>query len=603
METDQRGDASPRSDASSSEPLIRHRDGACTACGGCVRHCPARAIRMGPDSSEIILERCVACGACVYECGNSGFVVRDDLPRVRELLASGRPIVAVLASEHIAAMYPSRPAEVERALETLGFDAVETTVLGEELVAAAYEQVHARANTTLPRLRSTCPVVVSWVRRFYPQLVDALVPIVPPYVAQARLVKSLYPPGTAVVYVSPCWARKDEVLRPQIADAVDVAIGFDELKTLLAEQSMPLPAAFASSYARRPHAAKELSLTDGFPRRTVSEGDMTDRDLVVVRGLTDLDRLLTGIVRGEIAPAVVDMLNCEGCADGPAVNDALSVFAKRNLVAAERERQPPPAVDSRSFLSALPAVELRRSFEPQPVLIRVPSADEVDAVLAAGEFVSRDEVIDCGACGYDTCVEMAAAICLGDSSWERCFPLQRKLMQRVQVRLTEHALIDALTGLGNRRAFDIRLVEEYSRVSRHVGALSLVMIDLDGFKEINDCFGHVAGDLVLASVGALLTEILRASDVASRYGGDEFALILSDTGKTEAWVVAEKLRTGLRDRVIEVGAGKTVTVTVSVGVASLGASVDSAMALLEAADSALYRAKRAGRDRVELAAG
>ena len=558
---------------------------------------------MGAHCSEIIVERCVACGACVNECGNSGFVVRDDLPQVRAILASGRPVVAVLASEHIAALYPATPAEVERALEALGFDAVETTVLGEEIVAAAYEQVHARVNTTLPRLRSTCPVVVGWVRRFYPQLVEALVPIVPPYVAQARLVKSLYPPGTAVVYVSPCWARKDEALQPQIADAVDVAIGFDELKTLLAEQSIPGPATHASGSARRPHAAKELSLTDGFPRRTLSERDMTDRDVVAVRGLIDLDRLLRGIMRGEIAPAVVDMLNCEGCVDGPAVNRELSVFAKRNLVSAELERQPPPAVDSRSLLSALPTVELRRSFEPQPVRTRVPSADEVDRVLVAGEFASRDEVIDCGACGHDTCVEMAAAICLGDSSWEHCFPLQRKLMQRTQAELVERATSDTLTGLGNRRAFDARIAEECSRAARRIGALSLALIDVDGFKEINDSFGHLIGDMVLASVGALLSELLRASDVACRYGGDEFALILTDTGKTEAWVVAEKLRAALRDHPIRVGADKTVTLTVSVGVASFGATVDSAMGLLEAADSALYRAKRAGRDRVELAAG
>ena len=586
-------------------PLFGHDDESCTVCGGCARHCPAQAIRMSTSTSEIIHDRCVACGACVYECGNSGFAVRDDLPRVRELLASGRPIVAVLASEHIAAMYPSTPAEVERALESLGFDAVETTVLGEELVAAAYEAVHARTGATLPRLRSTCPVAVSWVRRFYPQLVEALVPIVPPYVAQARLVKSLYPPGTAVVYVSPCWARKDEVYHAQIADAVDVAIGFDELKALLAEQPAPLTTVpvSASSSVRRPNAAKELSLTDGFPRGTLRERDMTDRDVVAVRGLAELDRLLTGIVRGEVAPSVVDMLNCEGCIDGPAVNRDLSVFAKRNLIAAERDREPPPVVDSRSFLSALPSVELRRSFRSQPVLTRVPSADEIDAALAAGEFASHEEVIDCGACGYDTCVQMAAATCLGDSSWEHCFPLQRKRMQRVDQRLSEHALTDELTGLGNRRAFDARLVEEAARVTRHQGALALVMVAVDGLAEIGDRLGSAVADRALASVGALLREHLRGSDIASRCGPGEFALILPDTGKTEAWVVAEKLQAALRDLKVESGDGSALAVTASMGVAAFGGSVDSAAALLESAVSALTRATCSGRDRVELAAG
>lgn len=587
------------------EPLFGHRDESCTLCGGCARHCAARAIRMGAEGSEIILDRCVACGACVYECGKSGFLVRDDLPRVREFLASGRPIVAVLASEHVAAMYPSTPAEVERALESLGFDAVETTVLGEELVAAAYEVAHARTDATLPRLRSTCPVAVNWVRRYYPQLVGALVPVVPPYVAQARLVKALYPPNTVVVYVSPCWARKDEVYQAQIADAVDVAIGFDELKALLAEQPAPLASvpASVSVSARRPHAAKELSLTDGFPRRTLSERDMTDRDVVSVRGLVELDRLLAGIVAGEVAPSVVDMLNCEGCIDGPTVNRNLSVFAKRNLIAVARHREPPPVVDSRSFLGALPSIELRRSFISQPVLARVATSDEIDTVLAAGEFANRDEVIDCGACGHDTCVEMAAAISVGDSSWEHCFPLQRKLMQRAGQRLFEHALTDELTGLGNRRAFDARLLEEVARVKRHHGALALVMLGVDCLGELDDYLGAAARDAMLSSVSALLSETLRCSDIASRFSCDEFALILPDTGKTEAWVVAEKLQAALRGLLAEIGDETTVPVTASMGVASFGESVDSAAGLLEAAASALLVASRGGRGRVELAAG
>jgi len=543
--------------------LIEHEATNCTWCWGCVRRCPARAIRVVDGRTEIMRDRCVKCGLCVSECSNDGYTPRDDLPRVRELLASDRTVVVVLASEHIAAMYPRTPAEVEHALENVGFDAVETTVLGEELVAESYELIHGRAGDSFPRLRSTCPVTVSWVRRYYPQLVSALVTVVPPYVAQARLIKSIYPADTAVVYVAPCWARKDEAFEPQLAGAVDVAIGFDELKRLLDEQ--PVAAATAArTRPRRPTPPKDISLTDGFPRRTLAERDMTDRNLVTVRGLDDLDRLLQGIVRGETAPAVVD---------------------------------------SRSFLGALPKIDLRRSFTAQPALTRVPTAEEIDEVLAAGEFLSRAETIDCGACGYDTCVAHAAAICLGDSTWEMCFPLQRKLMQRERESLELTALIDELTGLGNRRAFDRRLAEESERASRYGLALSLAMIDLDAFKEVNDRYGHPAGDALLTQLGEALREVLRGSDFASRYGGDEFAVLLPATGKTEAWVVAEKLRVALDALQLEVESGARVSATVSIGVASLGAANPTADALLAAADAALYRAKRAGRDRVELAAG
>jgi diguanylate cyclase (GGDEF)-like protein len=550
----------------------------------------------------IISERCVGCGICVTGCGNHGYMVRDDVPRVRELLGSERQVVAVLATEYIAALYPMNTAEIESALEELGFAAVETTVLGEELVAAAYEQV--QADTGVPRIRSTCPVAVSWVTRFYPQLTDALVPIVPPYIAQSRLVKAIYPHDVAVVYVSPCWARKSEIERGAFAEAVDVVIGFDELKRLLAEHSVRLaPAGVARTRAGRPKAVKQLSLTDGFPRRAIHEEHIVSSHLAVVRGLGEIDRLLAGIVRGETAPGLVDMLSCEGCIDGPAVDADMSVYAKRNIVTAEREQQPPPPVDSRAFISALPPIELRRSFEPAPALTRVPTAEEIDSMLEAGEFFSREETIDCGACGFESCVDHAAAICLGHSTWDLCFPLQRKIMARERQELTRTALLDPLTGLGNRRLFDQRLAEEVARSARHASPLALIMIDLDRFKEINDHYGHVAGDDVLAAVGVLLHDTLRVSDIAARYGGDEFSVILPGTTKTEAWVVAEKIRSELGDLRVTAADGQPLEIRASLGVASFGTGHETPTHLLEAADGALYRAKHSGRDRVELALG
>ena len=543
------------------------------------------------------------CGVCVVECGNDGYVPRDDLAAVRALLASDSKVVAVLASEHLAALHPLRAAEVEAALEGVGFDSVETTVLGEELVAAAYEQVAEKAAGSQTRLRSTCPVVVSWVERYHPQLTDTLVAIIPPYIAQARLVKATSPANTAVVYVSPCWARKDEIFDPQLLGAVDVAIGFDELKVLLAEDSSDHPPSRDATRKPRPQAVKELSLTDGFPRRFLTERDMTDSDVVVARGLVEIDRLLTAVGRGETAPSVGDMLNCEGCSDGPAVNRELSVFVKRNVIAAENERQPRPAVDSRTLLAALPAIDLRRTFSPTPVLSRIPSSEEIDAVLAEGEFHSRAEVLDCGACGHDTCVAHAAAVCLGDSTWDLCFPLQRKMLVRERHEMADRALRDVLTGLGNRRAFDERLAEETARAERHGTDLALAMIDLDDFKEVNDRYGHPIGDQLLVHVGHLLTATLRATDIPIRYGGDEFAIILPLTTKTEAWVVAEKIRSALGDLTLLAADGTRISTSGSIGIASFGASADSAYQLLAAADAALYRAKRSGRDRVELAAG
>lgn len=164
-------------------------------------------------------------------------------------------------------------------------------------------------------------------------------------------------------------------------------------------------------------------------------------------------------------------------------------------------------------------------------------------------------------------------------------------------------MTDELTGLLNRRAFDARLAEEVARTERYGTPFSLVMLDLDGFKEINDGFGHAAGDAVLRSVGVLLRSEIRTTDHAVRYGGDEFALVLSGTSKTDAWAVAEKVRAALTLLRVDAGDGRRVGTAASIGVASYGPDSGGAKALIEAADGALYRAKRRGRDRVELASG
>ncbi len=574
----------------------------CKDCWGCLRRCPARALKVVDGRSEVIPERCVKCGLCVIGCGNSSHSVRSDLPAVRELLASDRPVVAVLATEAAAALHPLTLRDAERALDALGFAAMETTTLGEEVVATAYERHYARQNECVPQLRSTCPVTVAWVRKFYPQLTGALTPIVPPYVAQARLVKQLYPAGTAVVYVSPCWARKDEVFEQQLGGSIDVAIGFDELRELIAEAPLVVHRT-GPGRCDRPQTTRQLSGTDGFPKRALRERTLADDDLVVVRGLDELDELLTAIVAGESAPAVVDMLLCDGCADGPAVDGDLGLFARRKILSEEQRRVAKTAADPSLVLAALPPVDLVRSFAPDPVLQVAVSDADIDLQLREGEFFSRSDALDCGACGFETCVEHAEAICLGLSTWEMCFPLQRKRFRRETEVLAASATTDALTSLANRRAFDARIAEEVERSRRYGSALSLLMFDLDRFKPVNDEFGHRAGDMVLAELAEAVREALRLIDFPARYGGDEFAVLLPDTYKTEAFLVAEKLRDAVAEVRVVLDDGTVLSVTISVGVAALSDTCRTVEELVDAADKALYRAKRAGRDRVELAAG
>ena len=159
------------------------------------------------------------------------------------------------------------------------------------------------------------------------------------------------------------------------------------------------------------------------------------------------------------------------------------------------------------------------------------------------------------------------------------------------------ALVDGLTGLPNRRQCEETLGAELARAERYPGPLSVVVADLDDFKDVNDRFGHQAGDVVLREFAALLQENLRDIDLAGRWGGEEFLLLLPGTDLEGAAHVAERVRRALEQRTLLSVDGEAIPVTASFGVAAYP-QAGSAAALFAAADAALYEAKRRGKNRV-----
>ncbi|HEX5438502.1 MAG TPA: diguanylate cyclase [Gemmatimonadaceae bacterium] len=169
-----------------------------------------------------------------------------------------------------------------------------------------------------------------------------------------------------------------------------------------------------------------------------------------------------------------------------------------------------------------------------------------------------------------------------------------------KARLEQLARTDPLTQTLNRRALMDRITSELERAHRYALLLSILLVDLDHFKEVNDTYGHLAGDEVLRTVAATLQREARTVDVVARYGGEEFVVILPETGEEGAMAVAERIRQRMAEQTPDAeGPGSAVRVTVSIGVATAPlAGVDSPEDLIAAADRALYRAKAEGRNRV-----
>ncbi|HEY9192308.1 MAG TPA: diguanylate cyclase [Methyloversatilis sp.] len=176
----------------------------------------------------------------------------------------------------------------------------------------------------------------------------------------------------------------------------------------------------------------------------------------------------------------------------------------------------------------------------------------------------------------------------------------RKLLEEA---LTRQAQIDYLTGVFNRRHFMERAELELSRAIRYGGDLAILMMDIDFFKQINDRYGHKVGDNVLKKLAEVCCVTLRTVDIFGRLGGEEFAILLPQTDRAGAALVAERLRESIAQAKVPLEGGLPATFTVSIGVTSISSKDDNIDVLLNIADAALYDAKNSGRNKVCVAAG
>ncbi|MFG1925313.1 GGDEF domain-containing protein [Cryptosporangium sp. NPDC048952] len=256
-------------------------------------------------------------------------------------------------------------------------------------------------------------------------------------------------------------------------------------------------------------------------------------------------------------------------------------------------------------LMALGALTALRS--PETDGVHFPVSRDVTmlpSLVAAGAAVIGLVVVDARTSGVQVPLLVAGLVVIGLLTRLALVVRERtRLADQLAEALAEQqrlAITDPLTGLSNRRYFEQSLATEVVRARRNKRPLSLVVLDLDHFKQINDRYGHPAGDAALIQVGTLLQVITRDSDVVARYGGEEFVWLLPDTDEEGAAAMAERLRVTLAAHPVALPSGDPLWITGSLGVASAQGTVD-AMVLTASADEAMYRAKSAGRNRVERA--
>ena len=552
----------------------------CVACLACVRVCPTDAIAVAGDEPlllQVVDEACIRCGQCLPACPHGAVKVNGEIGRALAIAAQGDGAL-ILSPESVTHFYPATPEQLINACYEAGFRAVTRGVIGDELVAAEYLKLWEEEPWgTL--IRSTDPVVVETVRAQYPELLPYLAPVTLPAVAEARYLRAQHGPGLRIAYAGIC--------PPVNSPDLDAAITYGDLDQLFRIRGVDVltqPTFFQRVPEER---RRHLSAAGGLPLALLEEARYSSRRFRKIRGLDALPAVARAVSVDRLDLGFVDILSTEGALDHPLSGPQEELYWRRELLAStEPPRSRQPVVDGAvvASIGATFAIKPRR---------QVPDPQAVAAILEQIGLGPNGRPWDCRACGFHTCQAFAEAAALGRASMRQCTPYQERRADEAQ----RAAAVDTITGLSTYRVLRDRLAFEVERGKRSSEGFAVLFLDLDRFKEVNDQFGHEAGNEILRAVAGEIRNAVRASDVAARYGGDEFVVILTRTDLQGGARVAEALRAGIE------GVGRRLgypagLVTVSIGLAEFDPRQPSEGDLLVSADRALYRAKAAGRNAV-----
>jgi two-component system NtrC family sensor kinase len=391
----------------------------CRTCYTCVRECPARAIRIVGGQAEVITERCVACGNCTKVCSQGAKVFTNTVDAVRKLLEREVRKAAVVA--------PSFPAEfydvtdhgiIAGMIRALGFDYVAEVSFGADLVAHRYRSMINSAEGK-NYISSDCPAIVSFIRFYYPDLTDNLIPVVSPMVAMARVMRKKYGDDLSIVFIGPCVAKKAE------STDVNVAITFSELREMF-ESAAIRPEDITPSEFDPPLGGRGaiFPVARGLLQTAGVNDDAITGNIIAAEGRIDFQEAIKEFEEGMIGSQHLELLCCEGCIMGPGMSKGGKQYNRRALVStyAQHKMAFLDMEEWSSNVEEFNKLDLMAQFRPEDMRRRLPEDEEVTQVLAfMGKLTPKDH-LDCGACGYDTCVDHAIAIVKGLAEEEMCLP-------------------------------------------------------------------------------------------------------------------------------------------------------------------------------------
>jgi nitrogen-specific signal transduction histidine kinase/NAD-dependent dihydropyrimidine dehydrogenase PreA subunit len=430
----------------------------CRTCYTCVRECPAKAIRIVGGQAEVIDERCIACGNCTMVCSQGAKVFLNTTDRVIKVLESEQKVAAIIA--------PSFPAEFSDIadyriligmIKALGFEYVAEVSFGADLVADRYKKLVTDEKNFY--ISSDCPSIVNYVKYYHPDLVDNLAPIVSPMVAMSRVVREKYGKDTKIVFIGPCVAKKAE------SSEIDEAITFTELRDIMADRGIT-PTTVSPVEFDEPVGGRGaiFPVARGLLQTAKISDNAITGNMIAAEGRIDFQGALKEFEAGLIKNQHMELLCCEGCIMGPGLSKNGKQYNRRSLVSSYANTKM-KNIDSENWQKSFDEfaeLDLTIRHRAEDPRIETLNADDVNDILVKMGKLTKKDQLDCGACGYESCVEHAIAIKKGLAEVEMCLPYT---IEKLHKSVKELAL-------SNEKLSSMKQALKQSEKLAHMGQLS-----------------------------------------------------------------------------------------------------------------------------------
>ena len=417
--------------------LVFEKDN-CQGCYKCIRHCEVKAISYKDGYASINVKDCVLCGECVNVCSTHAKSVKDDLNVVREMLANHERIVVSLAPSYKAYFNNVSYGKMVHALRSLGFSEIQETALAAELVNNKYAEI---VNTEEKKhyITSACYSTILLIEKYYPDLVEYLIPVDSPMMTHAKLLKSENP-KTKVVFIGPCVSKKAEAENIINKGTVDAVLTFEDIENWMNLEGVTFDEEADDLLGVANPKTRVYPKNEGV-LQSLSEDALSPKyKRIYVNGLDQVRRLFYQLEEDKekdtLPSLFIEAHVClDSCIGGP-------ILRKKYCLPAITSSYLSP--DKQEYDNSVPSCFKEEANIHHPFFARdkndlIPTEEDIQFILAQTGKYSKEDEINCGACGYATCREKAIAVFQKKADIEMCLPFFRKRAESLSNVIIDHS--------------------------------------------------------------------------------------------------------------------------------------------------------------------